>query len=119
MVRVALAAALAVSVAAAPNADVFGRAVNSTGTSSSVASTATTAPITPPSGTSTTATSLASTAASTNVAASTTSGSITPVPTGVLPDDYFIKGNTPRTWSQALALAAKFVAPMSIEEKGG
>ncbi|KAF8753960.1 Glycosyl hydrolase family 3 C-terminal domain [Rhizoctonia solani] len=42
---------------------------------------------------------------------------ITPVPTGVLPDDYFVKGNTPRTWSQALALAAKFVAPMSIEEK--
>ncbi|CAE6463526.1 unnamed protein product, partial [Rhizoctonia solani] len=48
---------------------------------------------------------------------STTSISSTPVPTGTLPDDYFIKGNTPRTWSQALALAAKFIAPMSIEEK--
>lgn len=117
MVRVALAAALAVSVAAAPNVDVFGRAVTSTGTSSSTASTATVAPITPTSGTSTAATSLASTATSTSVPASTASGTITPVPTGVLSDDYFIKGNTPRTWSQALALAAKFVAPMSIEEK--
>lgn len=92
MVRVALAAALVASASAAPNPDLFGRAASST--SSSATSTSTSIPV------------------------PGASASIITVPAGILSDDYFIKGNTPRTWSQALSLAAKFVAPMSIEEKG-
>ncbi|KDN36528.1 hypothetical protein RSAG8_10775, partial [Rhizoctonia solani AG-8 WAC10335] len=130
MVRVVLAAALVASVIAVPNVKILGRAENSTtpapgtsatsaqiSTSSAPASTISTSiTATPPASTTTTslsgATSILSSAAPSNTIAPST-----PAPTGTLPDDYFIKGNTPRTWSQALALAAKFIAPMSIEEK--
>lgn len=134
MVRVALAAAAAavvVGVSATPNAVVYGRAVNSTSSTSAPASRTSSASSTsasiPISGTVSSATTATTTTAvtsssvlnaTTSAAATSASGTITPVPTGVLPDDYFVKGNTPRTWSQALALAAKFVAPMTVEEKG-
>ncbi|QRW09292.1 glycoside hydrolase family 3 protein [Ceratobasidium sp. AG-Ba] len=111
MVRVALAAALVVSVSAAHHPDVFGRAVNSTSATSAStlasasASSSTTASVPgTPTGTS-------------SSSAPSSTGTITPVPAGVLPDNYFVQGVTPRTWSQALALAAKFVAPMTVEEK--
>ncbi|CAE6533613.1 unnamed protein product, partial [Rhizoctonia solani] len=87
MVRVVLAAALAVSVAAVPNGGVLKRAENSTAPAQGASATPT------------------------QVSAASSPANVT------LSDDYFIKGNTARTWSQALALAAKFVAPMSIEEK--
>ncbi|KAJ1302819.1 hypothetical protein OPQ81_003125 [Rhizoctonia solani] len=126
MVRVVLAAALVASVAAVPNGDVLRRAENTTtpalvfSTSTLVStpasftptSVANTSPVNTTPATTSTATSVPG-----GVAASNTTSPNTPVPTGSLPDDYFIKGNTPRTWSQALALAAKFIAPMSIEEK--
>ncbi|KDN35961.1 hypothetical protein RSAG8_11172, partial [Rhizoctonia solani AG-8 WAC10335] len=130
MVQVVLAAALVASVVAVPNGKILGRAENSTtlapgasSTSAQVSTSSTSASIistsiaaTTPASTTTTslfgATSILSSAVPSNATAPST-----PVPTGALPDDYFIKGNTPRTWSQALALAAKFIAPMSIEEK--
>ncbi|ELU39442.1 glycoside hydrolase family 3 protein [Rhizoctonia solani AG-1 IA] len=109
MVRIALAAALVASAAAAPNGDALKRADSS----------AAIVPGSPAAANSTIATGtiLPTASATTSTAPINTTAPNTPVPTGVLPDDYFVKGNTPRTWSQALALAAKFVAPMSIEEK--
>ncbi|KAG8701289.1 hypothetical protein FRC08_004183 [Ceratobasidium sp. 394] len=110
MVRVALAAALVASVSAAHHPDVFARA-----TSSNPGPAAASVPDsfrTTSRASSTPVGSVTSSAAPTS-----TAGTITPVPTGTLPDNYFVQGVTPRTWSQALALAAKFVAPMSVEEK--
>ncbi|CEL60157.1 hypothetical protein RSOLAG1IB_09406 [Rhizoctonia solani AG-1 IB] len=121
MVRVALAAALVVSAAAVPNGNALKRAENSAAIAPEPATAAIAVSVTANStltaSASTGAISSTVTSASTSAAPTNTTGPNTPVPTGVLPDDYFVKGNTPRTWSQALALAAKFVAPMSIEEK--
>ncbi|KAF8602046.1 beta-glucosidase [Ceratobasidium sp. AG-I] len=127
MVRVALAAALVVGVSAVPDHVLYGRATSTSAPASrttsaslisssvsSAATASTTAVGTTSSALNATSSAVAS---STSAATPSISGTITPVPTGVLPDEYFVKGNTPRTWSQALALAAKFVAPMSVQEK--
>ncbi|KAG8770147.1 hypothetical protein FRC12_004481 [Ceratobasidium sp. 428] len=100
MVRVALAAALVASASAAPHVDVLGRAVNTTTPAPTPTAPPTSLPPTSPSG-----------------LPGNPTGTVTPVPAGVLPDNYFVQGVTPRTWSQALALAAKYVAPMTVQEK--
>ncbi|KAG9079308.1 hypothetical protein FS749_008624 [Ceratobasidium sp. UAMH 11750] len=111
MVRVALAAALVASVSAAHHPNVFARATSSN-PGPAAASVPDSFRTTSSRASSTPVGSVTSSAAPTS-----TAGTITPVPTGTLPDNYFVQGVTPRTWSQALALAAKFVAPMSVEEK--
>ena len=131
MVRILLAAALVVGVSAIPDHAIYGRAVNATSAtapasqttsaslvSSSISSAATASTTTDVTTISVSSATTSAIASGSSMATTSTSGTITPVPTGVLPDEYFVKGNTPRTWSQALALASKFVAPMTVQEKG-